>query len=73
MELNTLHFENHDFLANTKIFIVDFDNVNSSKDLVHTLAKVNMMKYVKLREEVFLEKNQIEKDDFESMIMFLSS
>lgn len=69
----TLHLENHEFLAGTKVFIVDFDNINSSKDLVHALAKVNMMKYAKLREEAFLEKKQIEKDNFESMIMFLST
>ena len=31
------------------------------------------MKYAKLREEAFLEKKQIEKDNFESMIMFLST
>ena len=31
------------------------------------------MKYINLREEAFLKKEQIKKDDFESMVMFLSS
>lgn len=69
MELHTLHLENHDFSALTKVFIVDFDNVNSSKDVVHALTKINMMKYVNMKQKL----DNVSKDDFESMIMFLSS
>ena len=43
MEINTLSLENHDFSAKTKVFIVDFDNIGSSRDLIHALAKINML------------------------------
>jgi hypothetical protein len=69
MELHTLHLKNHDFSALTKVFIIDFDNVNSSKDVVHALTKINMMKYVSIKEKY----GQVSKDEFESMVMFLSS
>jgi len=69
MELHTLHLKNQDFSALTKVFIIDFDNVNSSKDVVHALTKINMMKYVSIKEKY----GQVSKDEFESMVMFLSS
>ena len=34
MELHTLDLEHHDFSALTKVFIIDFDNVNSSRDFI---------------------------------------
>ena len=38
MELHTLDLEHHDFSALTKVFIIDFDNVNSSRDVIHALV-----------------------------------
>ena len=73
MELNTLTLENHDFSANTKVFIVDFDNVGSSRDLVHALAKISMLKYMNMKEKAFLAKKEVSKENFESIILFLSS
>lgn len=73
MELNTLSVRNHDFSANTKVFIIDFDNVNSSRDLVHALTKISMLKYMSMRREAFLDKKEVSKEEFESIILFLSS
>jgi hypothetical protein len=73
MELNTLSVQNHDFSANTKVFIIDFDNVNSSRDLVHALTKISMLKYMSMRREAFLDKKEVSKEEFESIILFLSS
>ena len=46
MELNSLRLENHDFEANTKGFVIVFDNLNSSKGLIHSLVKINLIKLI---------------------------
>ena len=46
MELNSLRLENHDFEANTKGFVIGFDNLNSSKGLIHSLVKINLIKLI---------------------------
>lgn len=68
MELHTLDLKHHDFSALTKVFIIDFDNVNSSRDVIHALTKINMIKYLSLSKT-----GQVSKEDFESIVMFLSS
>ena len=61
MELHTLDLEHHDFSALTKVFIIDFDNVNSSRDVIHALTKISMMKYLSLREKT---SGNVSKDEF---------
>ena len=73
MERYSIRLQNHDFEANTKVFVIDFDNVNSSKDLIHALVKINMMRVINLNKRMVSEGRSIDKKDFESIIMFLSS
>jgi hypothetical protein len=68
-EFNEIILENHDFEANTKVIVVDFDNIDSSRDLIRCLIKINLIKLVsKMKED-----STMSKDQFESMVIFLSS
>mgnify|MGYP006114315017 CR=1 FL=1 len=44
MVLNLLNLKNQDFEADTKVFVIEFDNISSPKDLVHYLIEINMRK-----------------------------
>ena len=51
MVLNLLNLKNQDFEADTKVFVIEFDNISSPKDLVHYLIKINMRKLAYFNEQ----------------------